>query len=203
MSILIVLLCIVILILLITWGKMNAFLAFLIISILAGLLLKLPAEKIMSAMQQGMGDTLGSLVSIICLGAMLGKLVAESGAAQKIAAVMMNAFGVKYVQWALVITGFIIGIPLFYGVGFVLMVPLIFSVVYQYKLPAVYIGLPMLAALSVTFGFLPPHPSPSALVIQFHADMGLPLIYGFFLTLPAIIIAGPLYSRTLKNIKSV
>ena len=200
MSILIVLLCIVILILLITWGKVNAFLAFLIVSLLAGLLLKLPAEKIMSAVQQGMGDTLGSLVSIICLGAMLGKLVAESGAAQKIATVLMNAFGVRYLQWALMITGFIIGIPLFYGVGFVLMVPLIFSVVYQYKLPAVYIGLPMLAALSVTHGFLPPHPSPTALVTQFGASMGITLLYGLLIAIPAIIIAGPLFSKAIKNI---
>jgi Gnt-I system high-affinity gluconate transporter len=202
MSILIVLLCIVILILLITWGKLNAFLAFLIISLLAGLLLKLPPEKIMSAVQQGMGDTLGSLVSIICLGAMLGKLVAESGAAQKIATVLMDAFGARYLQWALMITGFIIGIPLFYGVGFVLMVPLIFSVVYQYKLPAVYIGLPMLAALSVTHGFLPPHPSPTALVTQFGASMGITLLYGLLVAIPAIIIAGPLFSRVVKNIKS-
>ncbi len=202
MSILIVLLCIVILILLITWGKLNAFLAFLIISILAGLLLKLPAEKIMSAVQQGIGDTLGSLVSIICLGAMLGKLVAESGAAQKIATVLMDAFGARYLQWALMITGFIIGIPLFYGVGFVLMVPLIFSVVYQYKLPAVYIGLPMLAALSVTHGFLPPHPSPTAPVTQFGASMGITLLYGLLIAIPAIIIAGPLFSRMVKNVKS-
>ncbi|OQP46115.1 gluconate transporter [Niastella yeongjuensis] len=202
MSILIVLLCIVILILLITWGKLNAFLAFLIISILAGLLLKLPAEKIMSAVQQGIGDTLGSLVSIICLGAMLGKLVAESGAAQKIATVLMDAFGARYLQWALMITGFIIGIPLFYGVGFVLMVPLIFSVVYQYKLPAVYIGLPMLAALSVTHGFLPPHPSPTALVTQFGASMGITLLYGLLIAIPAIIIAGPLFSRMVKHVKS-
>ncbi|MBO9200683.1 MULTISPECIES: gluconate:H+ symporter [Niastella] len=202
MSILIVLLCIVLLILLITWGKLNAFLAFLIVSILAGLLLRLPAEKIMSAVQQGMGDTLGSLVSIICLGAMLGKLVAESGAAQKISSVLMNAFGVRYLQWALMITGFIIGIPLFYGVGFVLMVPLIFSVVYQYKLPAVYIGLPMLAALSVTHGFLPPHPSPTALVTQFGASMGITLLYGLFIAIPAIIVAGPLFSKIVRHIKS-
>lgn len=202
MSILIVLLCIVILILLITWGKLNAFLAFMIVSLLAGLLLKLPGEKIMSAVQQGMGDTLGSLVSIICLGAMLGKLVAESGAAQKIATVLMEAFGVRYLQWALMITGLIIGIPLFYGVGFVLMVPLIFSVVYQYKLPAVYIGLPMLAALSVTHGFLPPHPSPTALITQFGASMGVTLLYGLLIAIPAIIIAGPLFSKIVRNIRS-
>ncbi len=166
-------------------------------------MLGIPFDKIVGSVQKGLGDTLGSLAIIIALGAMLGKLVAESGAAQKIAAVMMNAFGEKYIQWALVVTGFIIGIPLFYGVGFVLLVPLIFSVVYQYKLPAVYIGLPMLASLSVTFGFLPPHPAPTALVIQFHANLGLTLMYGLIIAIPAIVIAGPLFSRTLKNIHSV
>lgn len=187
----------------ISWGKINPFLAFLVVSIIAGLLLGIPFNKIMASVQKGIGDTLGSLVIIIALGAMLGKLVADSGAAQKIAAVMMRSFGTRYIQWALVVTGFIIGIPLFYGVGFVLVVPLIFSVVYQYKLPAVYIGLPMLAALSVTFGFLPPHPSPTALVVQFHANMGMTLLYGLILAVPAIIIAGPLYSKTLKHIHSV
>lgn len=203
MTFLIIFLCIAGLVLMITWGKINPFLAFLIVSIAAGLLLGIPFNKVIASVQFGIGDTLGSLVIIIALGAMLGKLVADSGAAQKIASVMMEAFGVKYIQWALVVTGFIIGIPLFYGVGFVLMVPLIFSVVYQYKLPAVYIGLPMLAALSVTFGFLPPHPSPTALVVQFHANMGLTLVYGLIIAIPAIIIAGPLFSRTLKNIHSV
>ncbi|MCW3108566.1 MAG: gluconate transporter [Segetibacter sp.] len=203
MSFIIIFFCIAGLILLISWGKINPFLAFLVVSITAGLLLGIPFNKIMGSVQKGIGDTLGSLVIIIALGAMLGKLVADSGAAQKIAAVMMQSFGTKYIQWALVVTGFIIGIPLFYGVGFVLVVPLIFSVVYQYKLPAVYIGLPMLAALSVTFGFLPPHPSPTALVVQFNANMGLTLLYGLILSVPAIIIAGPLFSKTLKNIHSV
>ncbi|GEO08925.1 gluconate:H+ symporter [Segetibacter aerophilus] len=203
MSFIIIFFCIAGLILLISWGKINPFLAFLVVSITAGLFLGIPFNKIMASVQKGIGDTLGSLVIIIVLGAMLGKLVADSGAAQKIAAVMMKSFGTKYIQWALVVTGFIIGIPLFYGVGFVLVVPLIFSVVYQYKLPAVYIGLPMLAALSVTFGFLPPHPSPTALVVQFNANMGFTLLYGLILSVPAIIIAGPIYSRALKNIHSV
>jgi Gnt-I system high-affinity gluconate transporter len=114
----------------------------------------------------------------------------------------MKAFGKRYIPWALALSGLIVGIPLFYGVGFVLMVPLIFSIVYQYKLPAVATGLPMLAALSVTHGFLPPHPSPTALVVQFHANMGITLLYGLIIALPTIIIAGPLFSRTLKNIPS-
>lgn len=202
MTFIIVLLCILLLIVLITWGKINAFLAFLVVSILTGLLLGIPLTVITKSVYKGVGDTLGSLVIIVVLGAMLGKLVAESGAAQKIATVMMETFGQKYIQWALMVTGFIIGIPLFYNVGFVLMIPLIFSVVYKYQLPAVYIGLPMLAALSVTHGFLPPHPSPAALVQLFNANMGLTLLYGIVIAIPAIILAGPVFSKSLKNIVS-
>jgi Gnt-I system high-affinity gluconate transporter len=200
MTIFIIILCILALVLLITWGKINAFLAFLIVSIATGLLLGIPLNKITGAVQKGIGDTLGSLVIVIALGAMLGKLVAESGAAQKITQVLLNAFGIRHMQWALMITGFIVGIPLFYNVGFVLLVPLIFSVTYQLKLPAVYVGLPMLAALSVTHGFLPPHPSPSALVGQFDANMGLTLLYGIMIAIPAIILAGPVFAKTLKNL---
>ncbi|MBB6500455.1 gluconate:H+ symporter [Pedobacter cryoconitis] len=202
MTLIIVLLCILLLIILISALRINAFLAFLVVSIVAGITLGIPLNKIAGSMEKGMGDILGSLVIIITVGAMLGKLVADSGAAQKIAAVMMNIFGEKYIQWGVVVTGFLIGIPLFYGIGFVLMIPLIFSIVYKYKLPAIYIGLPMLAALSVTHGFLPPHPSPSALVIQFNANMGLTLLYGLLIAIPAIVIGGPLFSRTLKNIPS-
>jgi Gnt-I system high-affinity gluconate transporter len=203
MTLLIVLFCIIALILLITWAKFNPFLAFLIVSIIAAWMLGIPVNKISASVQKGIGETLGSLVIIIGLGAMLGKLVAETGAAQKITQVLMRTFGEKYLQWALMITGFIVGIPLFYNVGFVLLIPLVFSVVYQYKLPAVYTGLPMLAALSVTHGFLPPHPSPTALVTQLHASMGLTLLYGMALAIPSIIIAGPLFAKTLKNIRSV
>lgn len=195
--------CIILLVLLITWGKTNAFIAFLLVSLLAGWLLGIPMNKLAGAVEKGMGDTLGALTGVIMMGAMLGKLVAESGAAQQIAASLMRIFGTRYIQWALMITGFVIGIPLFYNVGFVLMVPLIFSVAYQYKLPAVYIGLPMLASLSVTHGYLPPHPAPAALVKQFNADMGLTLLYGLIVATPAIIIAGPIFAKTLKKIVSV
>jgi Gnt-I system high-affinity gluconate transporter len=202
MILLTILFCILLLVLLVSWLKVTPFVAFLIVSITAGLLLGIPLDKVTASVQKGLGDTLGSITIIICLGAMLGKLVAESGAAQKIAGVLVSAFGVKYVQWALLIVGFIIGIPLFYNTGFVLVVPLIFSVTYKYKLPAVYIGLPMLAALSVTHGFLPPHPSPTALVAIFHADMGTTLFYGLLLAIPAVILAGPVFALALKKIPS-
>lgn len=192
-------LCIVLLILLISWLKFNTFISFIIVSLVGGLLLGMPLEKIPFAIQKGVGDTLGSLLMVILFGAMIGKLVAESGAAQKISDVLLKTFGEKNITWALVLTGFIVGIPLFYNVGFVLLVPLIFSIVYRLKLPAVYVGIPMLSALSVTHGLLPPHPSPAALVNQLHADMGKTLMYGICIAIPTIIVAGPLFASTLKK----
>lgn len=200
MSFFLVLICLLVLVLLITWCRLNEFLAFVLVSVLGGILFRLPPDKIVASIENGIGDTLGSLVIIICFGAMLGKIVAQSGAAQRIAATLVKIFGRQYVRWALMLTGLIIGIPLFYGVGFVLMIPLIFSVAYQYKLPAVYVGVPLLASLSVTHGFLPPHPSPTALVQQFHGSMGMTLLFGLIVATPAIIIAGPIFSRTLKKI---
>jgi gluconate transporter len=197
-----VLASIVLLVLLISWGKVHPFIAFLLTSIFAGYVLGLPLDKIPGSIEKGLGSMLGSLVAIICLGAMFGKLIAQSGAAQKIAAVLMGMFGEKRITWALMLTGFIVGIPLFYNVGFVLLVPLIFSVVYYSKLPAVYLGVPLLASLSVTHGFLPPHPAPTAMVPMFNASMSTTLIYGMFVAVPAMIIAGPVFARFFRNSQS-
>ncbi len=202
MIIFILILCIATLILLVTWAKVNVFLTFLIISLMAALLLGMPLAHIPQTVNKGIGDMLGSLVIIIVLGAMLGKLVGVSGAAQKIATSMRNVFGEKYITWAMSVTGFIVGISLFYNVGFFLMVPIIFSVASRYKLPVVYVGIPMLASLSVMHGFLPPHPSPMALQIQFHADISKVFIYGVIVAVPAIVIAGPLFARFLRTMPS-
>lgn len=194
---------ILLLVVLITGVKLNPFLAFLVASIAAAIMLGIPLDKIPATIETGIGGILGSLAVILCVGAMFGKLVADSGAAQQISSSLMRWCGKKYITWALMFTGFIVGLPLFYNVGFVLLVPLVFSVMYQTKLPAVYLGIPLLAALSVTHGFLPPHPSPVALIPQFGADMGTTLFYGLLVAIPTMIIAGPLFSSTLKNIHSV
>ena len=203
MSFIILIACIVCLVLLITWAKLNPFLAFLFVAMLAAILLGIPLQDISKSVNKGIGDTLGSLVIVIVLGAMLGKLVAESGAAQRIASVMQKVFGERNLIWAMSLTGFIVGIPLYYNVGFVLLIPIIFSVAYRYKLPLVYIGLPMMASLSVMHGFLPPHPSPIALVMQFKASMVVTFGYGIIIAIPAIILAGPIFSSTLKKIPSI
>ncbi len=191
------------LVLLVAVVKLNPFLAFIVVSIFGGLALGISSENISKAIQKGIGDMMGSILIVICVGAMIGKLVAESGAAQVISDKIMQLFGEKYITWGLVSTGFIIGIPLFYNVGFVLVIPIIFTLVYKYKLPAVYVGLPMMAALSVAHGFLPPHPAPTALVTIFKASLGKTLLYGFLVAIPAAVIAGPLFAQTLKKIKPI
>lgn len=202
MSFVVIIASIIGLILLISYLKIDAFISFIIVSLIAGIVLGIPIAEVPATINHGVGNIMESLTLIIIFGAMLGKLVAESGAAGRIASVMVSAFGTKHIQWGLMLTGFAVGIPLFYNIGFVLLVPIIFSVAFQYKFPPVYIGLPMLASLSVAHGFLPPHPSPVALVAQFGANMGLTLIYGLVIAIPAIIIAGPIFSQTLKQIQS-
>ena len=202
MSYIIILASIVGLILLISRLKIDAFISFIIVSLAAGVALGIPLHEVPAVVNRGVGSIMEGLTLIIIFGAMLGKLVAESGAAGRIASVMVGAFGTKRIQWGLMLTGFAVGIPLFYNIGFVLLVPIIFSVAFRYKFPPVYIGLPMLASLSVAHGFLPPHPSPVALVAQFGANMGLTLIYGLIVAIPAIVVAGPIFSQTLKRIQS-
>jgi gluconate transporter len=193
---------IVLLVLLISWGKLQPFLAFLIASSVAAILLKLPIDKVPGVLEKGIGNILGSLIGIVCLGAMFGKLIANSGAAQKIAMVLMRLFGEKNLTWAMMFTGFFVGIPLFYNVGFVLLVPLVFSVVQQTKVPPIYLGIPLFASLSVTHGYLPPHPAPTAMLPMFGADMGKTLMYGIMVALPAMICAGPLYARLFRNVQA-
>lgn len=190
---------IALLVVLIAWLKVQPFLAFLLTSLAAGIMLGMPLAAIPGSIEKGIGDTLGGLLGIICLGAMFGKLIAQSGAARKIALVLMNLFGEKRITWALMVTGFIVGIPLFYNVGFVLLIPLVFSVVYQSRLPAVYLGVALLASLSVTHCFLPPHPSPTAIVPMFNASMSTTLVYGLIIAVPAMIVAGPLFARSFRS----
>lgn len=181
--------------------KISPFISFILVTILAGILLGMPLTNIVQSFQKGIGDMLGSILVTLTAGAMIGKLVAESGAATVIADKIIAVCGEKYLQWGLLLTGLIIGIPLFYNVGFVLIIPIVFTLSYRYKLPAVYVGIPMLAALSVAHSLLPPHPSPASLVGTFQASMIKTFLYGIAVAVPAIILAGPVFARTLRHIQ--
>ncbi|MAZ26531.1 MAG: gluconate transporter [Cytophagaceae bacterium] len=202
MSLVIVIAGILLLFLLIAALKLNSFISFIIVCIFVGALEGMEPLGIIDSIQRGIGNTLGFLVLILGLGAMLGKLVADSGAAQRITTKLVDAFGIKYVQWAVVLTGFIVGIPMFYSVGFVILVPLAFTIAATTKLPLLYVGLPMLTSLSVTHGYLPPHPAPTAIAAMFGASIGKTLMYGLVIAVPAIIVAGPLFARTIKKIEA-
>lgn len=202
MPLLIVIIGILLLFILIAKFKLNAFITFILVSLFVGIAEGMQLEDVVQSIQNGIGNTLGFLVMILGFGAMLGKLVADSGAAQRITSELVSKFGIKNIQWALVLTGFIVGIPMFYSVGFVILIPLVFTVAASTGLPLLYVGLPMLASLSVTHGYLPPHPAPTAIAVMFDADLGKTLLYGIIVAIPAIIVAGPLFSRTIKNIKA-
>jgi gluconate transporter len=201
LTVLLVLGLVALLVLLISWTKVPPFAAFLATSVIGALLLGMPFEGISKSIEHGVGDMLGGLAAIICLGAMFGRVIAESGAAQTIANRLVNSVGDRFILVALALTGLIVGIPLFYSVGFVVMVPLVFSLEKKTRLPAVYLGIPLLCGLSVAHGFLPPHPSPAALITIFGADVGLTLLYGLIVSVVAVIIAGPCLALTLKSIR--
>jgi Gnt-I system high-affinity gluconate transporter len=201
-ALVIVLAAVLSLIVMIAWAKVQPLLAFVVASILAALLLQMPFDKVTHSIEKGIGDMVGSLAVLLAFGAIFGKIVADSGAAKKISKVLIGAFGDKRIALALSLTGFIVGIPLFYNVGFVLLVPLIFSVARQSNKPIVYLAVPVMAGLSIAHGFLPPHPSPSAIVPMFGANMGLTLIYGLIVGIPTALIAGPVFALSVKRISA-
>jgi len=183
-----------------TYKKVSPFLSLLIVALLAGLFFGMQPVELLKAVKAGVGSTLGDVLLIICLGAILGKILEISGAASQIANTLISSFGIKNIQWAVLLTGFLVGIPLFYNAGFIILVPLVFSIARTAGLPLLYVAIPMAASLSTTHCFLPPHPGPMFLVGAFKADLGKTLMYGLAISIPVVIIAGPLLGRFLKRL---
>lgn len=202
MPLIILALGIVLLFFLIVKLKLNSFLSLLLVCVIVGYAEGLPIDQIFPTIQKGLGSTLGGLTIVVGFGAILGKLMADSGGAQRIATTLINIFGRQNVRWAVCLTGFIVGIALFYEIGFVLLIPLVFTIAVSADIPLLEVGMPMVAALSVTHGFLPPHPGPTAISVLFSADIGKTLIYGLIIGIPTVIISGPLLYNTAKRIKT-
>lgn len=183
-----------------TARKLSPFLSLLVVAIPMGLALGMSPQDLLKTIDNGVGSTLGGLALVIVLGAILGKVLEESGAAEKIANTLIARFGEKNIQWALLLTGFLVGIPLYFNAGFIILVPLIFSLARRTGLPILYLAIPTVASLSTTHCFLPPHPGPVILVNAFGADMGRTLLYGILMAIPAVIIAGPFLGRRMQHI---
>lgn len=154
------LITIVFLIVLISKYKWNPFVSLLISALMLGLLTGMNAEDAISSITGGVGGTLGTIAIVIGLGTMLGKMMAESGGAERIATTLVNRFGQKRVHWAMMIVGFIVGIPVFFEVGLILLIPIVFTVARKTGLSIIKIGIPILAGLSTVHGLVPPHPAP-------------------------------------------
>ncbi|MDQ0114188.1 GntP family permease [Paenibacillus harenae] len=201
MLLFIVLAAIVVLLLLITVVKLNPFVALIITAIGAGLAAGMPIlttedqPGIIDSIKTGMGNTLGFLAIVLALGTMLGKMMAESGGAERIARTLIKLFGERNVHWAMMFVAFIVGIPVFFQVGFVLLIPLVFTIARQTGLSLVKIGVPLVAGLSVVHGLVPPHPAAMAAVGIFNADIGTTILYSIIVGLPTAIVAGPLYGN--------
>ncbi|HDT9265387.1 TPA: gluconate permease [Staphylococcus pseudintermedius] len=186
---------IIVLLILIMKLQLNTFVALVITAMVTGILLGMPFDKIVATIETGMGGTLGHIALIFGLGAMLGKLLADGGGATQIADTLIAKLGKKYVQWAMVIASFIIGIALFFEVGLVLLIPLVFTIAKRMNVSQLKIGMPMVTALSVTHGFLPPHPGPVVIAKELGANIGEVLLYGFIVAIPVTIIAGPVFAE--------
>lgn len=191
---------IVALLVLIMGLKLNTFVSLIIVSFGVALLLGMPLDQIVKTIEAGIGGTLGHLALIFGLGAMLGKLIADAGGAQRIAMTLVARFGEKNIQWAVVVASFIIGIALFFEVGLVLLIPIVFAISRQLRVSILYLGIPMVAALSVTHGFLPPHPGPTVIAGEYKASIGEVLLYGFIVAVPTVIIAGPVFTKIAKRL---
>jgi Gnt-I system high-affinity gluconate transporter len=181
--------------------KVKPLYALLLVSVLVGLAQGLSIIQTFQSVGLGIFDTLKNIALVLCLGAMLGKMIETSGAAHQITHTLLKWFGRENISWAVMLTGLIVGIPLFYNAGFVILIPLVFSIALSANVPILLVGIPMAASLSVTHGFLPPHPGPTAIAAIFHADLNNTLLYGLIITIPAIILAGPVFSKTLKRVK--
>ncbi|EGL18843.1 MULTISPECIES: GntP family permease [Paenibacillus] len=197
------LISIVFLVVFIAKFKWNPFVTLIISALMLGLLSGMKAQDVIKAVTGGLGGTLGTIAIVIALGTMLGKMMAESGGAEKIATTLVDRFGEKRVHWAMMVVGFIVGIPVFFEVGLILLIPIVFTVARKTKMPLLQIGIPILAGLSTVHGLVPPHPAPMIAIDAYKADLGKTILYSLLIGLPTAIIAGPLFGKFIgKRIKA-
>jgi len=174
--------------------RLHPFIALIVVSLAMGVAAGMPAAAAVKAFQDGVGNVLGFIAVVVGLGTMLGKLMAESGAATRIATTLIDLFGERRVHWAIMIVAFIVGIPVFFQVGFVLLVPLVFTIARRTGTSLVKIGISLVAGLSVVHGMLPPHPAAMLAVTAYKADVGTTILYGLIVGLPTAALAGPIYA---------
>lgn len=191
------LVAIVLLIVLIAHYKINPFIVLFSVSLILGIVTGMPVNAIVVSFETGVGNILGHIAIVVALGTILGKMMAESGGAERIARTLISAFGEKNVHWAMMVIGIVVGLPVFFEVGFVLLIPIAFNVAKRTGTSLMLVGLPMVAGLSVVHGLVPPHPAALLAVKTFHADMGRTIFCALLVGVPTAVIAGPIYGKLI------
>ncbi|WP_321503136.1 gluconate:H+ symporter [Breoghania sp.] len=195
MPLFIVAIGIAVLLMLIMRLKLNTFVALMLVSFGVAVALGVPLEEVVKAIEKGLGGTLGHIALIFGIGAMLGRLLADAGGAHRIALTLIERFGEKRVEWAVIVASFIVGVALFFEVGLVLLVPLVYTMAKEMRISLLRLGVPMVAALLATHCFLPPHPGPTVIAGEYGADIGKVLLYGIIIAIPTVIVCGPVFNR--------
>ncbi|MEB6262731.1 GntT/GntP/DsdX family permease [Mammaliicoccus sciuri] len=195
----ITLLSIVIVILGVALWKWHAFISLTVAGLFLAIMAGLSPEKIVTAYESGVGDVLGHLVGILALGTILGKLMSDSGAGMQISDYLIKVLGPKKLPWAMMLSGFIIGIPVFFEVGIVILLPLVISIHKTTKTNILLIAIPLLAGLSIVHGIVPPHPGAMTAIGIYDADLGKVLLYALIIALPTAIIAGPIFGKFISK----
>jgi GntP family gluconate:H+ symporter len=190
---------IAVIVVLIVWLKLHAFLALTVGALLVGVGSGIPLGKVTASYENGVGGVLGYVGVLIALGAMVGKLLADSGGADKVVDTLLRGRP-GALPWKMALIAAIIGIPMFFEIGLVLLIPVVMLAVHRSQGPAMRLGIPALAGLSVLHGFIPPHPGPLAAIAILHANVGVTLALGLLVALPTVAIAGPLYGMIASRL---
>jgi len=179
--------------------KVSAFISLLITAIYVGIIAGMPLNDVSKAIQDGMAGTLGFVATVVGLGAIFGQMLESSGGAESLAHSLLKKFGTKNAPWAMVITGFVVAIPVFLDVGFIILVPIIYALSRDSKKSLLYYGIPLLAGLAVTHSFVPPTPGPVAVADIINVQLGWVILLGVIIGFPIAIIAGPVWGRYISG----
>jgi Gnt-I system low-affinity gluconate transporter len=197
--IIIVVAAVTLLLLMVLKFKISAFISLLVTSMFVGVLADMPLQDILVSIQDGMGGTLGFVAVVVGLGAIFGQILESSGGAESLAHYLVKKFGTDRASWAMVVTGFIVAIPVFLDVGLIILAPIIYALSRDTKRSLLYYGIPLLAGLAVTHSFMPPTPGPIAVADILDAQLGWVIFFGFILGIPTAIIAGPVFGKYISG----
>lgn len=190
--------------------RQHPLLALLVTAVGVGIVTGMPLDALVKSITTGAGNTLGAVGLVVALGAMLGRILADSGVTEGIAEGVMRHTSTRSLPWAMMGVAFVIGIPMFFEVGLVVMLPLVFSIARKLEKEGtikgsayVYVAVPVIAALAAMHGMVPPHPGPLTAIAQLHGNVGATMIYGIIAAIPAMILAGPVYGAWVTRRLSV